>query len=148
MPVSTWDPFQDPWALQERVERRIQEGMARRSGQEDLQAGQWTPAVDIFENAEAFVLRIDLPGVDPDDLELRVEDATLILRGKRNPPGGMRPENMHRTERPQGTFVRTFRLPSNVDQAAIRASQKNGVLEVSLPKKQESKAKAIRIEAR
>jgi len=149
MPVAKWDPLRDLWTLQDRVNRLFQEGMARRSGQEeDLQAGQWAPAVDIFESAEKIVLRADLPGVEQDDIELRLEDGTLILRGQRKRPGDVRPEDLHRAERPHGTFVRSFSLPSNVDQSGIRASQKNGVLEVVLPKKQESRAKAIRIEVK
>src|SRR5213594_2748178 len=121
MPVAKWDPLRDLWTLQDHDNRLFQEGMARRSGQEeDLQAGQWAPAVDIFESAEKIVLRADLPGVEQDDIELR-------------------PEDLHRAERPHGTFVRSFSLPSNVDQSGIRASQKNGVLEVVLPKKQESR---------
>ena len=149
MPVAKWDPLRDLWTLQDRVNRLFQEGTARRSGQEeDLQAGQWAPAVDIFESAETIVLRADLPGVEQDDIELRLEDSTLILRGQRKRPGDVRPEDLHRAERPHGTFVRSFSLPSNVDQSGIRASQKNGVLEVVLPKKQESRAKAIRIEVK
>ena len=148
MTVVKWDPYRDVWSLQDRVNRLFQEGMSPRQGQEDLQAGQWTPPVDIFENAETIVLRADLPGVEQDDIELRVEESTLILRGQRKPPGDVRPEDTHRAERPYGTFVRSFSLPTNVDQAGIRATQKNGVLEVILPKRQESKAKAIRIEVK
>jgi len=148
MTVVKWDPYRDVWTMQDRVSRQFQESMGPRQGQEDLQAGQWTPPVDIFENAETIVLRADLPGVDQDDIELRVEDGTLLIRGRRRLPGDLRPEDMHRAERPHGTFVRSFGLPTNLDQAGIRATQKNGVLEVILPKKQESKAKAIRIEVK
>src|SRR2546422_9356637 len=142
MTVVKWDPYRDVWSLQDRVNRLFQEGMSPRQGQEDLQAGQWTPPVDIFENAETIVLRADLPGVDQDDIELKVEDGTLFIRGRRRLPADLRPEDMHRAERPHGTFVRTFGLPTNLAQAGIRATQKNGVLEVILPKTQESKAKA------
>src|SRR5262245_9132023 len=136
MPTMRWDPLRDLWTLQDRVNRLFQEGLAQRVGQEELQAGQWTPAVDIFENSEKIVLRADLPGVDQEDIELRVEDGTIVLRGQRRPQTDPRPEDTHRTERPTGTFVRSFSLPTNVDQGGIRASQKNGVLEVVLPKKQ------------
>jgi HSP20 family protein len=146
MAVAGSDPTRDRWTLQGRVNRLLQEGVAHRSGHEGMQAGQWLPAVDISENADRIVIRADLPGVDQDDIELRVEDGTLILRGQRKLPADVRPEDMHRAERPLGTFVRSFSLPSNVDPSAIRASQKNGVLEVVLPKKPESRAKAIRIE--
>jgi HSP20 family protein len=122
--------------------------MSNRAGKEELLAGQWTPVVDIFERAESIVLRADLPGVEPEDIDLRVEDGTLILRGQRRAPGDVRPEDMHRAERPHGAFVRTFSLPSNVDHSGIRATQKNGVLEVVLPRRPEPRGKAIRIEAK
>src|SRR5881296_2368290 len=98
MPVAKWDPFRDLLTLQDRVNRLIREGMAGRAAQEDLQAGQWSPAVDIFENAEAIVLRADLPGVEQDDIELRVEESALVLRGQRKPPQNLRPEDMQRAE--------------------------------------------------
>jgi len=148
MSVVKWEPNRDPWSLQDRVGRQVQDGMDRRQGQESLTAGQWTPPVDIFENAENAVLRADLPGVDQDEIELRVEDGTLLIRGRRKLPGDIRPEDMYRAERPHGTFVRSFGLPASIDQSGIRATQKNGVLEVTLPKKQESRAKAIRIEVK
>jgi HSP20 family protein len=148
MPVSRWDPLKDLMTIQERVNRLFHEGMGQRAGQADLQASQWTPAVDIFETPEKIVFRADLPGVEQDDIELKVEDGTIVLRGQRRPAAEPRPEDMHRSERPAGAFVRSFSLPTNVDQSAIRASQRNGVLEVVLPKKQESKAKSIRIEVK
>lgn len=148
MAVSKWAPFRDPVSLQDRVSHLFEEGSGRRPGQEDAQAGQWSPAVDILESNDRIVLRADLPGVDQDDIELRVEDGVLILRGQRRPPGDVRPAEMHRAERPQGTFVRSFSLPQNIDQAGIRAAHRNGVLEIVLPKMQESKAKAIRIEVK
>lgn len=148
MTVVKLDPYRDVWTLQDRVHRLLQEGRTLRQGQEDLQSGQWTPPVDIFENSETIVLRADLPGVDQDDIELRVEDGTLLIRGQRKPAGDVRAEDLHRAERPHGTFVRSFGLPTNIEQAGIRATQKNGVLEVILPKKHESRAKAIRIDVK
>jgi HSP20 family protein len=138
----------DVWSLQDRGNRLFEEGMTLGRGREDMQAGQWTPAVDIFENAETIVLRADLPGVEPEDIDLKVEDGTLLLRGHRKPAASARPEDMRRAERPCGTFVRSFGLPSNVDQSGIRANQRNGVLEVFLPKKQESRARAIRVDGK
>ena len=119
-----------------------------RAASEPLQAGQWTPEVDISENAERIVLRADLPGIEQDDVELRVEDGTLVLRGERKPPMDARSQDMLRAECPHGAFVRSFSLPSNVDQSVIRAALRNGVLEVVLPKMQESRAKAIRIDVK
>ncbi|PYT14840.1 MAG: molecular chaperone, partial [Acidobacteria bacterium] len=146
MADTKWEPFRDLLTIQDRMNRLFQEGLGRRIGPEDRPAGQWSPPVDILESDDRIVLRADLPGVEQDDIELRVEDNILVLRGQRKPPADVRPEDMHRSERPHGSFVRSFSLPQNIDHSAIRATQKSGVLEVVMPKKQESKAKAIRIE--
>ena len=148
MAETKWEPFRDLLTIQDRMNRLFQEGLGRRIGPEDRPAGQWSPPVDILESDDRIVLRADLPGVEQDDIELRVEDGILVLRGQRKPPADVRPEDMHRSERPHGSFVRSFSLPQNIDLSAIRASQKSGVLEVVMPKKQESKAKAIRIEVK
>lgn len=148
MTITRWDPFHDLMSIQDRVNRLFQETMARQRGQESIEGGQWAPAVDIFETGDRIVLRADLPGMEQTDIELRVDDNILTLRGERRAPGDVKPEELHRAERPYGPFVRSFSLPINVDQAGIRAVQKNGVLEVVLPKKQESKARAIKVEVK
>jgi len=148
MTTTRWDPFRDLMAIQDRMNRLFQETMARQRGQEDVESGQWSPAVDIHESAERIVLRADLPGMEQRDIEIRVDDSTLTLRGDRKPPADIRPEESHRAERPHGSFVRSFSLPQSVDQSAIRATQKNGVLEIILPKRQETKASSIRVEVK
>ena len=148
MTMTRWDPFRDLMTIQERMNRLFQETMARSRGQESIEEGVWAPAVDIAENGERIVLRADLPGLEQSDIEIRIDDNTLTLKGDRKIPPDMNPEEQHRSERPHGPFLRSFSLPANVDQGAIRAAFKNGVLEVTLPKKQESKAKAIRVEVK
>jgi HSP20 family protein len=148
MPITRWDPFHDLMSIQDRVNRLFQETMARQRGQESIEGGQWAPAVDIFETGERIILRADLPGMEQSDIELRVDDNILTLRGERRAAGDVKAEDFHRAERPHGPFVRSFSLPINIDQAGIRAVQKNGVLEVILPKKQESKTRAIKVEVK
>jgi HSP20 family protein len=148
MTITRWDPFRDLVTIQDRMNRLFQDTMARQRGEENLESGQWAPAVDIFETGDRIVLRADLPGIEQSDIELRVDDNVLFLRGERRPTGDVKPENIHRAERPFGPFLRSFGLPGNVDQSGIRATQKNGVLEVTLPKQQESKAKSIRVEVK
>jgi HSP20 family protein len=148
MTMSRWEPFHDMMNLQERMNRLFQESLARQRGQENIESGLWSPAVDIFETGDRIVLRADLPGMEQSEIELRVDDNVLVLRGERKPSADLKPEDFHRAERPYGPFVRSFSLPQNVDQGGIRASHKNGVLEVVLPKRQESKAKAIRVEVK
>jgi len=148
MSITRWDPFRDLMTIQERMNRLFQDTLSRQRGQEELESGQWGPAVDIYETGDRIVLRADLPGVEQGEIEIRVDDNTLVLKGERKPPADMKPENIHRAERPHGPFLRSFSLPQNVDQAAIRATHKNGVLELTLPKRQEAKAKAIRVEVK
>ncbi|HXH27808.1 MAG TPA: Hsp20/alpha crystallin family protein [Candidatus Polarisedimenticolia bacterium] len=148
MTITRWDPFRDLMTIQERMNRLFQETLSRQHGQENIETGQWAPPVDIYESGDTISLRADLPGVEQSEIEIRVDDNTLTIRGERKMPADLRPDNVHRSERPYGPFFRSFSLPSNLDQAAIRASQKNGVLEISLPKKQEAKAKAIRIDVK
>ena len=148
MTTTRWDPFRDLLAIQDRMNRLFQETMARQRGQDEGEAGQWSPAVDIFESADRIVLRADLPGMEQGEIEVRVDDNTLTLRGDRRAPGDARAEDFHRAERPHGPFVRSFSLPQNVDQAGIRAVQKNGVLEVQLPKRPEARASSIRVEVK
>jgi HSP20 family protein len=148
MTTTRWDPFRDLMAIQDRMNRLFQETLARQRGQEEIEVGQWSPAVDIFETAERITLRADLPGMEQSEIEIRVENNTLTLRGDRRAPGDVKPEDVHRSERPHGPFLRSFSLPQSVDQNGIKASHKNGVLEVTLPKRSEARASSIKVEVR
>lgn len=148
MTTARWDPFRELMTIQDRVNRLFQDTLARQQGRENIESGAWAPAVDIFETPDRIVLRADLPGIDQEAIELRVEDSNLILKGERKAPADVKPEEFHRSERPYGPFVRFFSLPGNVDQTSIRATQKNGVLEVVLPKKQESRSRPIRVDVK
>jgi len=148
MPTSHFDPFRDLLSLQERMNRLFQESLSRSRGQEDDVAagGAWSPLVDIYEGAENVVLRADLPGLQQDEIDLRIENGQLRLRGTRSLPDGAGREEYHRIERPFGTFVRVFSLPTSVDVTKVKAEFRNGVLEVSLPKRQESQPRPVKIQ--
>ncbi len=103
----------------------------------------WTPAVDIFEDAEGLTLQFDLPEVDPNDVELHLENAVLTVRGERKAPE--RREGVLRLERPHGRFSRSFTLPSTLDFEAVRAEARNGVLKVFLPRRPETKPRTIKV---
>ncbi|HEV8336445.1 MAG TPA: Hsp20/alpha crystallin family protein [Candidatus Polarisedimenticolia bacterium] len=134
--------------LQERMNRLFEQALhPGGSAQEDPGAG-WAPAVDIEETPERIVLRADLPGVSLEKIELKVADDHLTLKGDRPFPAGSRREDYHRIERSFGSFYRSFMLPRNVNQTAIQAELKNGILEVTLPKKTESKPKQIQVPIR
>jgi HSP20 family protein len=101
--------------------------------------------VDIYETGDTLVLKAELPGVNPDDVEIRVEDNTLYLKGERKFEKEVKEQNYHRVERSYGTFARTFSLPNSIDADKVAAAYKDGVLTLTMPKKEEAKPKTIKI---
>lgn len=97
----------------------------------------WSPSVDVFETGEEFVLTAEVPGVERKQIDLQVKDHTLFLKGQRNPGGEVSQPVYHRLERPSGVFERRFNLPEDIDADKIRANLNEGVLTVTLPKKQQ-----------
>lgn len=150
MPVIRWnDPFRDLATLQDRLNRAFDSTLARggREQQEELFTGTWAPPVDIYETKEKTVLKAELPGFDESQINLRFEDGILSLEGERKFEKETGDENYHRVERSYGKFVRSFTIPTNVDHEKIAASFANGILTVEFPKREETKPKAIRIQA-
>jgi len=149
MAITRWDPLKDMLGLQERMNRLFEESLVRsRAGDEDLAQGAWAPAVDIYEDEERIVLRADLPGVAPEQLNVRVENNTLTLSGERRFEKDVKRESYHRVERQYGAFTRSFALPGTVDADRIQAEHHDGVLELTLPKREESRPKQIKIDVR
>jgi HSP20 family protein len=105
----------------------------------------WSPAVDILETDDALVLRADLPDVKAEDIDVRVENNTLTLSGKRNFDKDETVKGWHRIERSYGEFVRSFEVPSTVDTEKVAADYKNGVLTISLPKKEAAKPRQVKV---
>jgi HSP20 family protein len=112
---------------------------------EELSTYTWAPAVDIFEQGDDLVLQADLPGVDPKDVEIRIEDGTLYLKGERKQGKEVEEEDYHRVERCYGTFARSFSFPTSIDEAKIKAEYKDGQLTLTMPKREEAKPKTIKI---
>jgi HSP20 family protein len=106
----------------------------------------WAPAVDIFENESDLVLKADLPEVDPKNVGIQIENGTLTLKGERKFEENKSGKGYHRIERSYGAFVRAFSLPDTVDAEHVRADYKNGVLTISLPKKEVAKPRTVNIE--
>lgn len=149
MAIVRFDPFRDMLSLQERMNRLFDESfrtMPRTGSEEDWSLGAWSPAVDIYEQNGNIVLKAELPGVDDKDVEVKVENNVLTLRGERKLEGEVKRENYHRIERAYGGFTRAFTLPSVVDTEKIKADFKDGVLRMTLPKKEEARPKQISIE--
>ena len=108
--------------------------------------GTFVPSVDVYEDAEALVLQLEVPGVKQDDLDIRIENQTLTIKGERKFESGAKQENFHRSERRFGSFTRTFTLPQTIDTEAVAATCDAGVLTISLNKKAEAQPKQVKIE--
>ena len=144
--ITRWDPFRNVSTLQEQVNRLFEDSFFRgRVDKSSLAA--WTPAVDIYEDGNQMVIKADLPDVNEKDIEVRLENNTLSIRGERKFEKKVSEENYLRVERAYGSFSRTFSLPSTVDAEHINAEYRNGVLTVTLPKREESKPRQIKVSA-
>jgi len=105
----------------------------------------WAPAVDILETEDALTLKADLPGVKPEEVDIRLEDGTITLKGERKFEQDSNAKGYHRVERSSGNFVRCFSLPESVDAGKVAADFSNGVLTVTLPKKETAKPRSVKI---
>jgi HSP20 family protein len=149
MAIVRWQPFHDLAGIQDRMNRIFDDafrGVSRPSSEDDWAfGGSWAPSVDIYEQDGNIVLKAELPGIDPKDVDVRVENNVLTLRGERKLESEVKREDYHRVERAYGKFSRSFTLPSVVDTEKIKADYKDGVLQVSLPQREEAKPKQISI---
>jgi HSP20 family protein len=145
MAIVKYNPLRELRSMQEQMSRLLDMAWNREPG-EELREGVWQPLVDIFENDEAVVIKAELPGVDQRDIEVKIEDAMLVIRGERKQDTEIRRENYHRIERCYGPFQRSFSLPQSIDREQVKAVCDKGVLTVTLPKKEEIKPKQINVE--
>lgn len=141
--ISRWDPFRNLSTLQEQVNRLFDSNFATRSDNSALTT--WAPPVDIYETENELVVKADLPDMNEKDLDVRVENNMLTIRGDRRFAQEVKEDNYLRVERAYGSFSRSFSLPNTVNTEAIKAEYKNGVLTVELPKRAESKPKQVKI---
>jgi HSP20 family protein len=141
--ITRWDPFGNFSTLQEQMNRLFEDSYRGRSDDSALTA--WAPAVDIYETENELVLKADLPDINEKDLDIRVENNMLIIRGERKFEQKVEQDNYLRVERSYGSFSRSFALPNSVNTEAIKAEYRNGVLTVEMPKRAESKPKQVKI---
>jgi HSP20 family protein len=125
MPLIKWEPFREMNNVKE----------------------SWSPAVDIFETENEVVIKAELPGLQPEDIDIKLENNVLMLKGERRFEKETKNENYHRVELSYGNFTRSFSLPAFVDDSKVHAEYKNGLLRVVLPKKEQAKPKEIKISA-
>jgi HSP20 family protein len=149
MALSRWNPFRELEEINERLNRTIGRSMLTRDldlpGKDALVGFDWAPSVDIAETPEAFQIKAELPEVKKEDVKIHVEDGVLSISGERKQEKEEQNKKWHRVERSYGSFVRTFTLPANIDEAKIRAEYKDGVLTMQLPKSATAKPKSVEV---
>ncbi len=141
--LARWEPFRGVATLQDQVNRLFNDVFERTGEESSLSA--WAPAVDIYETERELVVKADLPEVDPKDLDIRVENNILSIRGERKFEKNVKEENYLRVERSFGSFARSFTLANTVNPDAIKAEYLNGVLTLTIPKREEAKPKQIKV---
>lgn len=143
--MAQWNPLHDLMSLQDRMNRLFEDASQRRATEaekgDELEGADWYPAADVYEAESEYTVAVDVPGLDRSSLDIGVDDNRLAIRGNR--PG--LETTQHRGECPKGKFLRTFSVPASVDQNAIKADYKDGVLQIHLPKRAEQKAQRIEI---
>src|SRR5229473_4450551 len=142
--ITRIDPFRELASLQDRF-TSLFENFAETPGKEQLAAGSFVPAVDVYEDEHNLVLKLEIPGVNEEDLNVSLENNTLTVQGERKFEKEEKEENFHRIERRYGSFLRTFRVPNTVDSEHVDAQYEKGVLKLSFAKRAEAKPKQIKI---
>ena len=145
MALVKYNTLRDLRTMQDQMNRLLNLSWNHDLPSEDIKEGLWQPAVDIYETADSIVIKAELPDVDQKDIDVHIEDSTLILKGERKHEDEVKKENYHRIERFFGSFQRSFSLPTTVDQEKVAASCDKGVLTIILPKRGETKPKQITI---
>lgn len=144
--IVRWTPWQDLNRLQREMNTLFENrAAATTNAPNEAPMCDWLPAVDVYEDTERYVVTAELPGFDPKQVDVKVEDNRLTLRGERKLEREEKKENYHRVERAYGTFTRTFTLPTTVDVTKITAEYKHGLLHVSIPKKPEVTPKQVTV---
>jgi HSP20 family protein len=147
MAIVKYNPIRDLRTMQEQMNRLLDMAWNREIG-EELREGVWQPAVDIYEDENSVIIKAEVPDIDQKDIEVRIEENTLTLRGERKHNKEVKKENYHRVERYYGQFQRSFSLPHSIDQERVKASCDKGVLTITLPKREETKPKQINVEVK
>ncbi len=143
--LTRWEPFREFSTLQDRMNRLFRESYSEGGRDESLTTSSFAPAVDVYEDEHNVTLKIEVPGIEEKDIDVRLENNTLTVHGERKIEKEEKEENYRRVERQYGSFTRTFTLPTTVDSEKVSATYDKGVLKISLPKKAEAKPKQIKV---
>jgi HSP20 family protein len=142
--LTRWDPFREFNTLQERMNRLFHDSYGE-GREEALSTGSFAPPVDVYEDEHNVTLKIEVPGIEEKDIDVRIENNTLTVHGERKFEKEEKEENYRRVERQYGSFTRTFTLPNTVDAENVSANYEKGVLKIKLAKKAEAKPKQIKV---
>jgi HSP20 family protein len=142
--ITRWDPFREFVTLQSRMNRLFHDSFGD-TREEALTTNTFAPAVDVYEDEHNVTLKVEVPGIDEKDIDVRIENNTLTVHGERKFEKEEKEENYRRVERQYGSFTRTFTLPQTVDQDSVQANYDKGVLKIQLAKKAEAKPKQIKV---
>ncbi len=144
MALVRWDPFRDLTALQSEVNRLF----SRASGGDVGERQSWTPAIDVVETEDAIVLKAELAGMDPNDINIEVQDNVLTVSGERRFEEEVKEDKFYRIERRYGSFSRSLALPPTADETKVEAKYENGLLQITVPKAEVAKPKKITVAVR
>lgn len=146
MPIVKWDPFRDVAALQDRINRIFSESFdSSRELDDDGSLYDWRPPVDIYQAAEGYILKVELAGVEKEDVSVEVKDNILTLKGERLLDPQVKDEQYYRKERTFGKFQRSFTLQESIKPEQVKASFKDGVLKIVVPRPTKEKAKQVTV---
>jgi HSP20 family protein len=143
--LTRWDPLRDLATMQNRINRFVRESYSPEGPEEALTTTIFAPPVDIYEDEHTIAVKMEVPGIDEKDIDVRIEGNTLTVHGERKIEKEEKEENFRRIERQYGSFTRSFTLPSSVDVGQVSANYDKGVLKISLAKKAEAKPKQIKV---
>ncbi len=142
--ITRWDPFREMATLQDRMNRLFNDQLGTMTQEESL-TGSFVPPVDVYEDENSIQVRLEVPGIDEKDIDIRLENNLLTIRGERKFEKEEKEESFHRIERRYGSFTRSFTLPATVNPDDVQADYDKGVLKIRLAKRAEAKPKQIKV---
>ena len=143
--LTRWEPLREFSTMQDRMNRLFRESYNPEGPEDALTTTSFAPPVDIYEDEHNISLKLEVPGIEEKDIDVRIDDHTLTVHGERKFEKEEKEENFRRVERQYGSFTRSFTLPSSVDVGQVRADYNQGVLKITLAKKAEAKPKQIKV---
>ncbi len=141
------DPFSELEALQREMNRLFDLSYSGKSGQDtSLLAGNWSPAIDVYDSKDNLLVKAEIPGLSKDEIHVSIQDDQLVIQGEKKQDQEVKEENFYKTERFYGSFYRSVQLPSAIEADKVNAKYEDGVLSLTLPKKEEAKPKQITVD--